>query len=275
MYYIFNLNLITKDILDFYKNNYNISKEQYYELIEEARKRGNDKSKVNVYSEEHHIIPRCLSGTNDSNNLVLLTYKEHILAHMLLYCMNPEDKGLFLSFSLMIQLTDKRMSLEENLEIDLNAISELKNNRSEFMRGDKNPMKNPDIAKKVSDKKKGGIGTFKGKHHTEETKQKLREITLSRNYKGENHPFFGKHHDDETRKKISEKVREKNPWLGRHHKEESKKKLAEYHKVKVVGPDGTIYDSVEEAAKQVGIHRGTLFRYLRENPEKGWKRLEQ
>lgn len=63
--------------------------------------------------------------------------------------------------------------------------------------------------------------------------------------------------------------------IGRHHKEESKKKLAEYHKVKVVGPDGTIYNSVEEAAKQVGIHRGTLFRYLRENPEKGWKRLEQ
>lgn len=34
--------------------------------------------------ESHHIIPKCLGGTNDHTNLVLLTPKEHYVAHHLL-----------------------------------------------------------------------------------------------------------------------------------------------------------------------------------------------
>lgn len=46
------------------------------------------------YYEEHHIIPRYMNGENSEDNLVLLTYKQHILAHKLLYLIynNPEDK---------------------------------------------------------------------------------------------------------------------------------------------------------------------------------------
>lgn len=36
------------------------------------------------YSEKHHIIPRSLGGTNDARNLVLLTGREHYIAHLLL-----------------------------------------------------------------------------------------------------------------------------------------------------------------------------------------------
>lgn len=35
------------------------------------------------YSEIHHIIPRCLGGSNDKSNLVVLTAREHFLAHYL------------------------------------------------------------------------------------------------------------------------------------------------------------------------------------------------
>lgn len=34
--------------------------------------------------EKHHIIPKCLGGNNNKNNLVLLTSREHYLAHWLL-----------------------------------------------------------------------------------------------------------------------------------------------------------------------------------------------
>lgn len=34
--------------------------------------------------ETHHVIPRCFGGSNSKDNLVLLTYKEHYIAHRLL-----------------------------------------------------------------------------------------------------------------------------------------------------------------------------------------------
>jgi hypothetical protein len=36
------------------------------------------------YKEAHHIIPRCLGGTDDPANLVDLTAREHYIAHILL-----------------------------------------------------------------------------------------------------------------------------------------------------------------------------------------------
>lgn len=36
------------------------------------------------YSEKHHILPRCLGGTNDPENLIRLTAGDHFFAHLLL-----------------------------------------------------------------------------------------------------------------------------------------------------------------------------------------------
>ena len=45
-----------------------------------------DRSKSNKdYFESHHIIPKSLGGDDSISNLVLLTAKEHYLAHLLLY----------------------------------------------------------------------------------------------------------------------------------------------------------------------------------------------
>ena len=274
-YYIFNISIITVEVIKFYKENPRIAKEQYYELMEEAQKRGLNKSKLNGYYEEHHIIPRCLGGQNIISNLVLLEYKEHILAHLLLYSMCPDNKDLFLSFSLLVQLSSNHVTSEE-LYIDLNAWDDIKRFRSEFMKGNNNPMKNPEIAQKVSEtrKKLKIIPWISGKHHSEKTKQILREKSLALNFKGENHPMFGKHHTEEARKKMSENLKgEKHPLFGKHLSESTKNKLSKAHNNPIMGPDGTVYDSVKDAAKKLKIHRGTLFRYLRENPEKGWKRL--
>jgi len=43
------------------------------------------------YSEVHHILPRSLGGTNDSDNLVRLTAREHFIVHYLLAKMYPKD----------------------------------------------------------------------------------------------------------------------------------------------------------------------------------------
>ena len=40
-----------------------------------------------VYSEIHHIIPRSFGGSDNPNNLVRLTAREHFIVHFLLYKM--------------------------------------------------------------------------------------------------------------------------------------------------------------------------------------------
>jgi len=52
----------------------------YHSIVEKARSR----SDVIGYVEMHHVIPRCMGGSNLRNNLVPLTAKEHFICHWLL-----------------------------------------------------------------------------------------------------------------------------------------------------------------------------------------------
>lgn len=54
-------------------------------MISLAKMDGLDKTKIDGYREIHHIVPRCMGGLDDDNNLVLLTAKEHYLCHGLLF----------------------------------------------------------------------------------------------------------------------------------------------------------------------------------------------
>lgn len=47
-----------------------------------------------IYTEKHHILPKCLGGGDWQVNLVRLTPEEHYLAHQLLVKMHPNDKNL-------------------------------------------------------------------------------------------------------------------------------------------------------------------------------------
>ena len=57
----------------------------YFDIIEIAQKR-------NYGDENHHIIPKCLDGSDETNNFVLLTYREHYIVHYLLTKMNNSIK---------------------------------------------------------------------------------------------------------------------------------------------------------------------------------------
>jgi len=61
----------------------------YTALIERARLRT-----LREYTESHHIIPQCLMGSDDVNNLVELTPEEHYVAHLLLVKIYPENRKL-------------------------------------------------------------------------------------------------------------------------------------------------------------------------------------
>lgn len=61
----------------------------YHRLIDRARDRV-----TNGYVERHHILPRCLGGTDDKSNIVELTPEEHYVAHQLLVKIHPNHYGL-------------------------------------------------------------------------------------------------------------------------------------------------------------------------------------
>ena len=81
--------------------------QQVYNNIIESSKAKNriklKKSNLNyVYYENHHIIPRCMNGTNDKDNLVLLTAKEHYICHKLLTYIYLNNRKIVLAFHMLI-----------------------------------------------------------------------------------------------------------------------------------------------------------------------------
>ena len=96
-------------------------------------------------------------------------------------------------------------------------------------------------------KYKGENNPMYGKHHTEETKQKISEIQSERFKDKEKHPFYGKHHTEETKQKLSNskkelfKYKENNPMYGKHHTEETKQKISKARKGKYKGENNPMY----------------------------------
>lgn len=64
-------------------------KKHYDLLINRAKTR-----KMSCYVEKHHIVPKCIGGTNEENNLVELTPEEHYVAHQLLVKIYPDIDSL-------------------------------------------------------------------------------------------------------------------------------------------------------------------------------------
>ena len=53
------------------------------------------------YGENHHILPRCMGGGDESENLVRLTPEEHLVAHLLLMKIHPTVSGVVYAANMM------------------------------------------------------------------------------------------------------------------------------------------------------------------------------
>lgn len=96
----------------------------YDNLIENARTRGWSKTTAPCKIEIHHIIPRSIGGTDDNSNLVALTIREHILAHIIL----AKAQGGKLWRAAFGMTCGKRLN-----EVSSRTISILKENVSELI----------------------------------------------------------------------------------------------------------------------------------------------
>lgn len=135
------------------------------------------------YHERHHIVPKCMGGTNDDDNLIDLFAREHFEAHKLLALENPDNEELIYAWACMAWVKDKN---QQRVCISPEEFEEVRKVYGEMCKeryaGKNNPMY--------------------GKHHSEEARNKM-----SKNHGkkfGEDNHFFGKKHTIETRKKMSE-----------------------------------------------------------------------
>ena len=72
----------------------------YNNLVES---RNNQSVYTDGYYEKHHIVPKCLGGTDDAQNLVKLTYREHFIAHWLLCKIHKNHSGIQYAFLCMLR----------------------------------------------------------------------------------------------------------------------------------------------------------------------------
>jgi len=88
-----------------YKKNY----DDYIAYVKTlGRRKLNRDDPSYVYYERHHIVPKCIGGSSNKFNLVLLTAREHVLAHYLLCKIFPSSVKIALAFSMIIKNNSSR-----------------------------------------------------------------------------------------------------------------------------------------------------------------------
>ena len=167
----------------------------YNRLVE---KRRNDPPK-NCYVEHHNIKPKCLGGTDEKSNIVTLTAREHYIAHVLL----AKIYKIYQLYSAVIYMQTGRH--------------------------DKRQYKfNSKLYKKIREQ-------YAQQHSIKMIGNKL---------------HLGKHHSEETKQKISSLLK------GTKLKEETKRKLSEYYKGMCFYNNGMITVRARECPD--GFVRGRL-----------------
>lgn len=79
----------------------------YDQIIDQAKKEQRKKGQ-GVYYENHHIVPRSEGGSNKKENLVLLTAKEHYIAHLLLYTISATQARAYAFMRMANRVGEKK-----------------------------------------------------------------------------------------------------------------------------------------------------------------------
>jgi hypothetical protein len=87
----------------------------YQQLIKSSKNKNRIKNDTDSYYEKHHIVPKCLGGNDDNDNLVLLTAREHFIAHKLLCEIYPDNDKLHYALWRMMNPQSKRHKRSYNI----------------------------------------------------------------------------------------------------------------------------------------------------------------
>lgn len=158
-------------------------KKIYDNLIENAKRR----KSVKGYSEIHHIIPRSEGGSDETDNLVELTGREHFIAHKLLWMENP-------TFSRCAAF----MMMSNNRGISWGSTYEL--GRKQFNESPNHPLRNPLTRKKQ-------LEVVMGVPKSEEHRRKISEANKGKPK--------SKEHIEKMKASLPDRSGKKNPNKGK------------------------------------------------------------
>ena len=238
----------------------------YFSIIE------NSNNETNSYTERHHIIPKCMGGSNENINIVSLSAREHFICHWLLIKMVRDGDILNkLKYSFWMMScggTSKQNRIKVNSVQYEIAKKYLKDANSKLNLGRKMNYSQETMDRKKEVARKNGIKN-KGRKHTEETKQKISEAQ-----KGDKNGFFNKKHTEETKeilkdinsksweerygKEKSEELKKKakeriSPMRGKLHTEETKNKISFSKKGKKMTEETKIKMSSSKKGLMLGV----------------------
>jgi hypothetical protein len=159
------------------------------------------------YTERHHIIPQSLGGSNDKNNLVDLTAREHFICHWLLIKMTEGEHRSKMLYALSGMKAENRFQQRYSSSITARVYERYR----------------VEHAKNHSETMKGRTPPNKGRTMSDQQKQLLRERAKA------NHAS-GKMYSEESQRKRLEKLKDYK------HSEETKLKQSLASKGKLKGP---------------------------------------
>lgn len=213
----------------------------YKRIYDNLTGRGKERPYQKGIHERHHIIPKSMGGNNDPDNISNLTPREHFICHLLLVKFTTGEDKKKMAWALhrmshskgrtltsieyemarnehirnvsqpKSEETRKRMSGKKSVEhtekIRLAAL-----NNSKINELSKDPLFQAERIRALKNAYPDGV--FKGRNHSEETKDKIRNIRL------------GSKASPETKAKLSDlRSGQNNSMYDKTHTEESKEKM--------------------------------------------------
>jgi len=209
-----------------------------YNQLMTSRKSLNRTKGLNTYYEAHHIKPKCFGGEGDCrntkhSNIVLLTPKEHYIAHLLLVAIYPDSPAMKKALWSMCN-TGK----EKRYKPSAKTFEKIR----------------LDYIKSVQ----GEGGTFYGKKHTIESLIKIGKASKGRKAN------LGNRYSEKTKKRLSEIAKQRK--ISKQTREKISKAISggnHYRAIPIVcKKTGQIFGSGKELSNFTGIPFSTIRRWL-------------
>ena len=238
----------------------NWNEKTYNSLIEKGKLRGLDKNCLDYYTEKHHIVPKCLGGTDEESNLVLLTAREHIIAHMLLSCINPGNLKLLFAVTKMFFI-GKTKRLDGITKISTRLLSYFKEESSKAQLG-----------KRLSSSHITHLSqSHTGNILSTETKLKLEKTRYRLTIMGPDGAIYNSIKECSKINNIPETTLKN--WI--HNLPQKGYSIVDKTRSRrsfaIVGPDGKEYKSIRDCARQLGYNDKTIKNWITKHPELGFK----